>query len=411
MTPRLRKHKFFGCFFQKRTFLLLVFLVSPAHAHTKSESHSDWRITGRTVFVTFTVPEIEAKRLASAADPAPGNASVAAYLATHLGASVGSAACAPVAAPRAVAAVPGFRRFELVFQCPPGGGIALHSGAFFDLVPSHVTFAQIADDHGSITEQLFTHDRQTLANAGAGDANRLRDAGFFDYILLGVFHILTGVDHMSFLLGLVLISRRLRDLAFVITGFTLGHSLTLALAVTGILRPQGAYIDALIGLTIALIGAENVAVASRRPGVVAAATAGLLGLMALGNVLGLHGLPFLLLAGAGLFAANYLRLSGHLADAARLRLVVTLVFGLIHGFGFAADLLEMRLPTGKLAELLVGFNLGVEIGQLSLVLLMLGAAALLVRAGLGLSRRLVVDVGSAGLVGFGVFLLVTRGYG
>jgi hypothetical protein len=399
-------------FFQKSACLLCFFvLVHPAFAHTKSESHSDWRIIGRNVFVTFTVPEIEAKRLATPEEPAPGNARVAAYLAEHLRASVGSTTCFTMQPPRAVAAAQGFRRFEFAFACPAAGSIALHSAAFFDLVPSHVTFAQITDDQGGITEQLFTHDRQTLENAGAGDANRLQDAGFFDYILLGVFHILTGVDHMSFLLGLVLISRRLRDLAFVITGFTLGHSLTLALAVTGILRPHAAYIDALIGLTIALIGAENVATASRRPGIVAAATSGLLGLMAVGNLVGLHGLPFLLLAGAGLFAANYLRLSGHLLDAARLRLVVTLVFGLVHGFGFAADLLEMRLPNGKLAELLVGFNLGVEIGQLCLVLLMMAAAALLVRAGLGLSRRLVVDVGSAGLVGFGVFLLVTRAYG
>ncbi len=385
--------------------------MHPAFAHTKSESHSDWRIVGRNVYVTFTVPEIEAKRLASPDDPGPGNVKLEAYLAAHLGASTGSAACSATQTPRAVAATQGFRRFEFTFNCPGNGGIALHSGAFFDLVPSHVTFAQIAGDHGDITEQLFTRNRQTLDNAGAGDENRLQDAGFFDYILLGVFHILTGVDHMSFLLGLVLISRRLRDLAFVITGFTLGHSLTLALAVTGILRPHAAYIDSLIGLTIALIGAENVAVASRRPGIVAAATAGLLCLMAVGHCIGLNGLPFLLLAGAGLFAANYLRLSGHFADAARLRLVVTLVFGLIHGFGFAADLLEMRPPAGKLAELLLGFNLGVEIGQLSLVLLMMGLAALLVRAGMGVSRRLVVDVGSAGLVGFGVFLLATRAYG
>ncbi len=363
------------------------------------------------MYVTFTLPEIEARRLATPADPAPGNTRVAAYLAAHLGASVGTSPCSATEAPRAVAAVQGFRRFEFGFACRARGHIDLRSAAFFDLVPSHVTFAQISDDHGGVTEQLFTRDRQTLENAGAGEENRLQDAGFMDYILMGVFHILTGMDHMSFLLGLVLISRRLRDLAFVITGFTLGHSLTLALAVTGILRPQAAYIDALIGLTIALIGAENVAVASGRPGVVAAVTAGLLGFMALGNLVGLHGLPFLLLAGAGLFAANYLRMSGHLADAARLRLVVTLVFGLIHGFGFAADLLEMRLPTTKLAELLVGFNLGVEIGQLTVVLLMMGAAALLVRAGLGLSRPLVVDVGSAGLVGFGVFLLVTRAYG
>ena len=75
---------------------------------------------------------------------------------------------------------------------------------------------------------------------------------------------------MSFLLGLVLISRRLRDLVFVITGFTLGHSLTLGLAVTGVLRPHAEYIDALVALTIALIGTENIAVATRRPEIAAA---------------------------------------------------------------------------------------------------------------------------------------------
>jgi hypothetical protein len=387
---------------------LFVLLAGPAMAHTKSESHSDWRIADGSVHLTFTLPEIEARRLTPDGTDA-SNDTIARYLAAHLGAAVGETPCPATAPVRPVSAVAGFRRFELSFACPQADGIALHSSAFFDLVPSHVTFAQITDAHGRITEQLFSHDRQILAGGEADSP--LQDAGFLDYIRLGMLHILTGLDHMSFLLGLVLISRRLKDLVFVVTGFTIGHSLTLALAVTGILRPRGQYIDALIGLTIALIGAENVAIASRRPGVAALAAAGLLGAMALGSWLGFSGLPPLLLIGAGLFAANYLNLSGHLADAARLRLVVTLVFGLIHGFGFASDLLEMRLPTGKLAELLVGFNLGVEIGQLSLVLAMIGVAALLMRTGHGLPRRLVIDLGSAALVGFGVFLLVTRSYG
>jgi len=67
-------------------------------------------------------------------------------------------------------------------------------------------------------------------------------------------------------------------------------------------------------------------------------------------------------------------------DAGRLRLVVTLVFGLIHGFGFAADLLRCRLPTERLVELLVGFNLGVEVGQLTLVFSLLGIVAVLAKA-------------------------------
>jgi hypothetical protein len=73
-----------------------------------------------------------------------------------------------------------------------------------------------------------------------------------------------------------------------------------------------------------------------------------------------------------LFSANYLMVSGHVRDAGRLRLVVTLVFGLIHGFGFAADLLNDAIPPARLAELLVGFNLGVEIGQLTVVTLLSG---------------------------------------
>ena len=90
--------------------------------------------------------------------------------------------------------------------------------------------------------------------------------------------------------------------------------------------------------------------------------------------------------------------------------LITLVFGLIHGFGFAADLLELQLPPERLAELLVGFNLGVEIGQLTLVA---GATLLVValaKTKLALPRPLVVDVASSFLVGLGVFWFVSRSY-
>jgi hypothetical protein len=132
--------------------------------------------------------------------------------------------------------------------------------------------------------------------------------------------------------------------------------------------------------------------------------------MAAASALGLGGLPSLLLLGAGLFAANYLMLSGHLRDAARLRIVVTVVFGLIHGFGFAADLLELRLPSGQLFSILLGFNLGVEVGQLTLVLVALGLVALLVKARLALPRPIVVDTLSAGLVALGMYWFISRSY-
>jgi hypothetical protein len=134
-------------------------------------------------------------------------------------------------------------------------------------------------------------------------------------------------------------------------------------------------------------------------------------LMAMANWLGFGGLPSLLLLGAGLFTTNYLMLSGQLTDAGRLRMVVTLVFGLIHGFGFASNLIQMQLPTHRLAELLLGFNLGVEIGQLTVVLGVTLLVVLLRRLKFVLPRPIVVDMASASLVGIGAFWFVTRTYG
>jgi hypothetical protein len=249
-----------------------------------------------------------------------------------------------------------------------------------------------------------------VIDLGAVEGNELQNAGFPQFLRMGVMHIFTGFDHLSFLIGLVLISRRLRDLVFVITGFTIGHSLTLALAVTGLIRPHAEFIDALVALTIALIGAENIVVATHRPRIVALWTGGSLAAMAVLRLAGIGLLPPLLLIGSAMFAAYYLMVSGHLRDAGRVRLVVTLVFGLIHGFGFAADLLESRLPPEKLAQILLGFNLGVEVGQLAIVVLLTGAVGLLVRLKWSLPRPIVVDVTASLLVAIGTYWFIGRSF-
>ena len=389
--------------------LLACLAHAPAQAHTKSETYTVWHVAGSSVRSTFSIPLVEADRLAKGASKNASNEDVTSYLAAHVWVTSKAGRCTMPGPVRAVAATEQFRRFELAFNCASTEDIQLHSSAFFELVPSHVTLAQIELDSGDMIEQMMTMDHRDLVLSG-GEADELRSASFLDYMKMGVMHIFTGVDHMSFLLGLVLISRRARDLAFVITGFTLGHSATLALAVTGILRPHAEYIDALVALTIALIGAENIAVATRRPEVISVGVASLLTVMAIASAAGFGSLPASLLAGAALFASSYLMMSGHLYDAARLRLVVTLVFGLIHGFGFASDLLEMRLPTERLVELLVGFNLGVEVGQLTLVFALLGIVALLGRARISLPRPIVVDVLSSALVGLGMYWFISRSF-
>lgn len=382
--------------------------AATARSHTLSESHSSWLITGDSVRLEMIVPEIEARRLSTSGKDLPTSAALGAYLTARMGASVGTQRCPLAEGPRKLSATPGFFREELVFKCPQGRDLKISSAAFFDLVPSHTNFARIEDGSGRFFEQLFTRDHQQIEVSGSGEST-LQNAGFLQFVRMGVMHIFTGLDHMSFMLGLVLISRRVRDLLFVVTGFTLGHSLTLGLAVTGVLRPNAQYIDALVALTIALIGAENIGDATHRPLPVALSLAGMLFLLAACKVFGLGvALPTMMLIGGGIFSASYLMLTGRMRDAGRVRLLVTLIFGLIHGFGFASNLLEMRLPTNRLAELLVGFNLGVEIGQVTVVLGALAVVWAMTRLRLSAPRPLFTDVAAAFLVGEGLYWFLGR---
>jgi hypothetical protein len=384
-------------------------LAPAAQAHTRSETHSVWEFNGPDVDLVMTIPKIESQRLN------PGGAQVddpvlEKYLADRVYPMAGGVRCPIVPPIVALSSAPEYRRIDFTFKCPSDKNLAIKSTAFFDLVPSHLNFAQIQNiASGDFVEDLITIDRPTVQVTG-GEQDKLQSASIFDFIRMGVMHIFTGVDHMSFLLGMVMISRRLKDLIFVVTGFTIGHSITLALAVTGVLRPHGEYIDALVALTICLIGAENLAVSTGKPTVFALGLAGIIVSMVLVKILGFGGLPILLSIGAGLFAANYLMISGRLPDAGRLRMIITLVFGLIHGFGFAAGLLELQIPPGRLAEMLVGFNIGVEIGQLTLVLGVTLLVYGLSKMKWTIPRPVFVDFASAFLVAEGLFWYVSRSF-
>ena len=384
--------------------------AGPAAAHTRSETHSSWQVSGQTVHMQFTIPDIEAKRLAGQGEAMPPSAKLGKYVADRVSVTSGETKCAVTENAKPITAAEGYVRYEFTFMCPTDKDLVVHSSVFLDLVPTHTNFAQIQTADGLFFEQLMTKDRPQLEVSGAAAENELAKARFLDYIRMGIMHIFTGVDHMSFLVGLVLISRRLKDLTFVITGFTIGHSITLGLAVTGILRPQGQYIDALVALTIALIGAENISVQTRKPEIVAGGTFLLLVTMMVMRMLGIGTLPVLLLLGGGLFTANYLLISGHLRDAGKVRLVVTVVFGLIHGFGFAAGLLEEKIPQTRLVELLLGFNLGVEVGQLTLVVGLTLIVMWLRKMKWTLPRPIVVDVCASALVCMGMYWFIQRSF-
>ena len=208
----------------------------------------------------------------------------------------------------------------------------------FDIDPQHKGLLRLA--HGALTSTaIFTPDsaRQSLRVA---DASRWRQ--FFDYVRHGIWHIWIGFDHILFLLSLllpaVLVQRAsgwqgrdsLRassiEVLKIVTAFTLAHSITLTLATLGVVALPSRVVESAIALSVVVAALNN------------------------------------------LWPLITRRLA-----------LLAFAFGLIHGFGFASVLLDLGLPQSSLLLSLVGFNVGVELGQLAIVAVFL-PLAYLVRA-------------------------------
>jgi hypothetical protein len=393
--------------------LALAFAAAPAAAHTRSVSYSSWQLdaTGATVQVRISLLELSRLAFDPALDVDSGGPA-AQYLATHLVLRAGAAPCAASAPPAAEPAPKGWAHFRWRIACNASGPRALESSVLLDVAPSHLHFARVAGDGAAARERVLTEAEPTWAletARGAGPANAAGTT-LAGYVGLGILHITTGWDHLAFLLALLLLARGLREVAVLVTAFTAAHSVTLALAVLGVVRPNGAAIEALIGYSIALVAAENVWLLSGRgvvvPAVIALGTALLAGVAALG----VGSVGSLVLAGLALFAGCHFALLARVSQPARLRAAVAFVFGLVHGFGFAGVLAEMELPTARLAPALFGFNLGVELGQLAAVALAWPALVAIARASpLRVGPR-VAEVGSAAICGLGLFWFVTRAF-
>ncbi len=188
------------------------------------------------------------------------------------------------------------------------------------------------------------------------------------YVNLGVHHILGGLDHLLFLVALVLVQRlryqaAIKRMALLVTGFTLGHSLTLAASVLGWVTFDTRLVEAAIGWTIFLLALEIVLQPQRKVGIWFAASAVTgLGLVFAGQSV------LLMVLGMWAVLSGFLLLSDRAAHpGVSVHFCLVMLFGLIHGLGFAASLDAVGLPGHALLPALFGFNLGVEVGQLLFV--------------------------------------------
>jgi HupE / UreJ protein len=203
--------------------------------------------------------------------------------------------------------------------CPGAGhGVLIRDDLFDAFGADYHTLARI-ETPGRTAQFAFTPEtRETRATPGGGVGS---------FVRLGVEHILIGWDHLLFLLALLVRGGGWLSLLKITTAFTLAHSVTLALAVLELVSLPGRLVEGVIALSIAVVAAENL---FRRPVI-------------------------------------------------SRRWLVSFGFGLVHGFGFSSVLREIGLPTQGFLLSLLGFNVGVELGQALVVAVALPALALLRR--------------------------------
>lgn len=235
---------------------------------------------------------------------------------------------------------------------PRPAALGVHP-ALFTYDPNHQTFVNIYEG-GAIRQQwIFGKGSDARTYYGGTTAGTL--AVIKTFLPSGIHHILIGPDHLLFLFGLMLLGGSWVQLVRIVTAFTIGHSITLSLAALNILDPPASLIEPAIALTIVVVGADN------------------------------------LLRGEG----------------RDLRAWAAFAFGLIHGFGFASVLREFGLPQASLGWSLFSFNVGVEIGQLCVVVPLALLLRYIWKKNPVVARRLAV-AGSVVVIAAGGYWFVER---
>ena len=220
--------------------------------------------------------------------------------------------------------------------------------------PQHETFLNVYAGGRLVRQAVLTAADPAADLYGEGGAGVL--AVVWTFVAAGIHHIFIGPDHILFMVGLLLLGGGLARLIKVVTTFTVAHSITLALAVLGLLSVPGRIVEPLIALSIVYVGFENL---RTQPG------------------------------------------------RRDWRTRIAFGFGLVHGLGFASVLRELGLPREALGWSLLAFNLGVEIGQACIVLAVAPLLAGL-RAGPPRVARRAIAAGAWGIIFAGGYWLVQR---
>ena len=397
------------------TVIILFFLLSPLNAHYFSESFSKWNVVDNKVEANFSLLTLESTRIFQVENYQKimfeENLSETdvfkIYLSQHLKVTSEGKSCSLVDEIKELNSQEGSLNLSLNFECPSNKEMKIINNALFNLVQSHIHIARIYIDNNLYTEKALFFNDQSIDLNEEKENNSFSNS-FYKFFSLGLDHILSGYDHLLFILGLLLLVTNLKRLLLVITGFTIGHSLTLSLSVINVIQVKSSLVEALIGYTIMFVGLEYLYKENNdhRVSMIFITTLGLL-LLIFGNLINPN-FPYFLILGILLFSLGYFYLLKNLNSENNLLSIITIIFGLIHGFGFGGFLLGSKISSENIFSGLLGFNLGVEVGQIIFVLLILLIYKLLMTLKITKIIEVMKNLSFFAVVFFGFYFFIQR---
>ena len=353
-------------------------MTIPAQPHYFSESFSKWNINGKSIVAQYSILELEATRIFKVdsyqkimyENKLSERDVFKIYLRQHIQVLSGNNVCKMKDDIRDIASQEGYLNVEIQFHCESEEDIKIINNAMFNLIQGHIHIARVYVDNNLFIEKaLFFNDQSLEIKENVNENSFTKSFGSF--FNTGMNHILSGYDHLLFILGLLLIVSHFRKLILVITGFTIGHSLTLSLAVFDLIQINSKLVEALIGYTIMFVGLEYFT--KKNNNIVSSVTFVILLnllLLIVSLMLGIS-ISTALIFGVVIFSISYLFFINNYKSENKFIVVITIIFGLIHGLGFGGFLLGSGVNDENIVSGLLGFNLGVEFGQIAFILFIL----------------------------------------
>jgi len=378
-------------------------------AHNKSESYSNWTLFNNDITGIITIPSHEVTRLPLITQ---SNNSLSSSFLEHAADNVhvfSKQTICSLVSRNILKASEGFIRVELQFNCPQTPPTKIDYRAIFELSPSHSHFAKIYHQ-GQLISELLINNASSPWEINTRETMK-KNQSFGNFFVLGIEHILGGYDHLAFLFGILLVAASVKRSIIAITGFTIGHSASLFAATAGMVSTNSRIVEIVIGFTIMLMAVEYSNYKNNTKLLLTNSFTILL--ISLGVAAFYFGKistrDLICYFGLGIFSYSYLNLckisySHYVKNTKYLLLIIALLFGFVHGLGFAGFLSETGMTSSNILWPLLGFNLGLEFGQICII----SSCWIIYYYAKSLIKEPLPSILSGGLFGLGFFWFLTR---